>query len=289
VNYSIGNISITSTNTIGIAGTALLEGANSFNAIGKIGNVSLAAGGSAAVQSTLFQGATGNSLVVQVGNGSVAGTGNAVQLTAEGIDFDGNGAVGNSSGTSTTFDSSITGAVETGTTLSTNATVSIGNITVNAAKGTPTDSIGAIGQAGATYVDGLVILSGTKGSGTLGATYTAGVADYAAGNFRVGATQNVSAIDAKMRGTVGNVTATNLSQQLSVQGPYAAITGIATPETSGLIAATAGGSTASPYGTINGVATAATMDTVTGKVAYLVGNDGTANEGSVDTLVVVRV
>jgi len=242
-SFAIGNISVTSTNTIGIAGTALFSGVNSFQAVGKIGNVSVAAGGSASVQSTLFK-STADSLVVQVGSGALgssAVTSSAAALTASGIDFDGNGVIGNTGATGTSNDSTITGAIETGTTLSTSATVSIGTVTINAARASSTliDTIGAVGGTAGGYSDGLFVLSGTKGSGTIAAGTVTG------GDFRIGTTQDVTAVNANMRGTIGNITVVNLSQQLSVQtsptqtnSGWANITDITTPEASGLFAAT---------------------------------------------------
>jgi len=101
-----------------------------------------------------------------------------------------------------------------------------------------------------------------------------------------------------MRGTIGNITVVNLSQQLSVQtsptqtnSGWANITDITTPEASGLFAATAGTSTSSPYGTLNSVATSSTSNlnlTSTGNKAVIIGNE-TAATGTVNEIVVIRV
>ena len=53
-DYSIGNITVESTNTIGIPGASLFAGNNTFHALGAIGDISLLAGGSATAQTPLL-------------------------------------------------------------------------------------------------------------------------------------------------------------------------------------------------------------------------------------------
>ena len=53
-DYSIGNISVESTNTIGIPGASLFAGDNVFHALGAIGDISLLGGGSPNAQTPLF-------------------------------------------------------------------------------------------------------------------------------------------------------------------------------------------------------------------------------------------
>ena len=85
-DYSIGNISVESTNTIGIPGASLFAGNNVFHALGAIGDISLLGGGSPTSQTPLFSADT-DSLLLIVGDT----TGNPTMAPT--IDFDGDGTI----------------------------------------------------------------------------------------------------------------------------------------------------------------------------------------------------
>ena len=104
-DYSIGNISVESTNTIGIPGASLFAGNNVFHALGAIGDISLLGGGSPNAQTPLFSTDT-DSLLLIVGDTTGDPT------SAPTIDFDGDG-------TNDTFADII------------KSTVSIGNVSIN--------------------------------------------------------------------------------------------------------------------------------------------------------------
>lgn len=277
-NYTIGNVTIQSTNTIGISGTALLEGNNSIVAIGRIGNLNLQAGGSSAVQTALFKNNTDRA-VFQVGNGALGAT-NASPIFLSGIDFDGNGAVNSIGATTNGYGTTITTAQENASTFSTNVAVSIGTITVNAAGSTTPGNGGSITGAGgaAATTNGLAILSAVKSDGTNFDANTLAVINTTAGSA--------------LRGTVGNVVLTNLSQQLQVNGAttttaYANLAAVTDENLAGVIAAassTTDGTTTTPFGTINGVTSADA--TATGRIWVVGGTDATA---TADDIVIVRL
>ena len=81
-DYSIGNISVESTNTIGIPDSSLFAGNNVFHALGAIGDISLIGGGSPNAQTPLFS-LGKDSLLVIVGDT----TGDPTKAPT--IDFDG--------------------------------------------------------------------------------------------------------------------------------------------------------------------------------------------------------
>jgi len=282
-NYSIGNITVSSTNTIGVTNTALFSGSNTFAAIGKIGNVSLAGGGSAAVQTALFDSGTNGApgALFQTGNGNVVATGantNTLAKTSSGIDFDGNGVIGTVFASNT--DTNINGSEETASTFSTNVAVSIGNISVNAAALSGTnDSLWRAGGA-ASGTDGLVVLSAVKG------------ANYAPASLAV--------INSTLKGTVGNTTLTNLNQQLSIRptngGPVKAAdatTDILTSNLAGVIAAAGDATTNSPFGTLQGSTVTSTL--TASKNGFLVGGtqaDPTLPAGATadgNSIIVIRL
>ena len=82
-DYSIGNISVESTNTIGIPGASLFAGNNVFHALGAIGDISLLGGGSPNAQTQLFSTDMEDSLLLIVGDTTGDPT------SAPTIDFDG--------------------------------------------------------------------------------------------------------------------------------------------------------------------------------------------------------
>ena len=130
-DYSIGNITVESTNTIGIPGASLFAGSNSFHALGAIGNISLLSGGSPTAQTPLLSADTDDLLFI-VGNT----TGNPADAPA--IDFEG-------------------------------GTVSIGNVSIDVAPGSASDynTVGFSGDPDATAAarfTGLNILSGVHAS-----------------------------------------------------------------------------------------------------------------------------
>jgi len=244
-SYAIGSITVSSTNTIGVTNTALFDGTNSFQAIGAIGNVTLTGGGSAAVQTKLFEGTGTDGAFFQTGNGNavsgVNATINGATLTGSGIDFDGNGVVGSVTAvTSGVF----TDADETASVFSTSAAVTIGNISINAAANA-SDSVLNLGGGTAGGTDGLVVLSGAKYTGTNTYDTTA-------------LTGNVLGIDpTRLRGTVGDVLAQNLNQQLSRNPAGAANndqTALTTPNNGGLIVGVIGSGTTTPIGKVQGLA-----------------------------------
>ena len=85
-DYSIGNISVESTNTIGIPRASLFAGDNVFHALGAIGDISLIGGGSPNAQTPLFSTDT-DSLLLIVGDTTGDPT------NAPTIDFDGDGTI----------------------------------------------------------------------------------------------------------------------------------------------------------------------------------------------------
>jgi len=227
--YSIGNITVQSTNTIGVTTTALFSGSNAFTALGKMGNITVAGGGSPTVQTSLF-----GAPVAGAGVKFVVGDADGLVDNAAAIDFDGNGAF-----TGTLNTNVVTTGQETAASFSSASTVSIGNISINAAgvTGTANSLLGVGGQA-ANNNDGLLILAGVKA--TTSTQY---------------ASNALVRNDVNLSGTIGTIAVTNLNQQLAVDGdadttaPVLAA-GFTTP---GIIAAAGNTSTAANIGLINGV------------------------------------
>lgn len=178
-NYAIGNVTVQSTNTIGVASTSLFSGTNSFVALGKIGDIALIGGGSSALQASLLANNTGAGVAFAVGDGD--GLGNT---TAQ-FDFNGDGDFGDTG--------------ENTADINANTTVSIGKVTINAAG--PGDDL-VNGGGAASGSDGLVILAGVR------ATNANLLAD--------GAASNLTEIDAQLRGTIGEISIGNLSQLLAI-------------------------------------------------------------------------
>ncbi len=189
-DYTIGDVKIESTNPIGVNNTFLFDGTTFIQALGSIGNISLTAGGSPAVQSGLFAG--GSELNIMAGSGNAGNTDDA------GVDFDGDGTIG-----TTPHDSSITAADENDANYS-GGKVSIGNVDVIASRvsGTNLDSL----------LDGsnLLILSGVESPS--GNTAFDGAVDAASANDPATSTQP---IDSSLNGTIGDVRVSNNSQQLT--------------------------------------------------------------------------
>ena len=99
--YSIGNITVESTNTIGVPGSSLFAGNNTFHALGAIGDISLTGGGSLNAQTPLLS-ADADKLLFIVGNtsadptdtptidfeGGTVGIGNvSIDVAPEGTDY----------------------------------------------------------------------------------------------------------------------------------------------------------------------------------------------------------
>ncbi len=263
--YALGNITVQSTNTIGVTSTRLFDTANSFYAAGKIGNITLAGGGSAAVPSSVF----GATPAAGVGATFSVGDGDGLANANAGLDLDGNGVIGNGGTATTTFNSSITGAIETAGSFTTVSTATIGNISINSA-GATDNVLGTGGNAGASSL-GLRILAGVKAPATTDFT-----------------SNTIVRNDASLNGTVGTITVTNLNQQLSVNGAQTAgFNQFAKP--AGVIAAAGSAtSTAANFGAINGVAIVAGTDFAAAGNNKVVG--GTADT-SLDPgeIIVIRV
>ena len=85
-DYSIGNITVESTNPIGIPGASLFAGNNAFHALGAIGDITLLAGGSITAQTPLLSDSADQLLFI-VGDTSGDPTG------APTIDFDADGTL----------------------------------------------------------------------------------------------------------------------------------------------------------------------------------------------------
>ncbi len=138
-DYSLGDITVESTNTIGIPGASLFAGNNAFHALGAIGNISLLTGGSAIGQTALFSADTDKLLFI-VGDTTGDPAGDPT------IDFD-------ADGTNDDY-----GDLKGGT-------VSIGNVNIDAAPGVASnyDTVGFSGDPDATAAarfTGMNILSG---------------------------------------------------------------------------------------------------------------------------------
>ena len=228
-DYTIGNITIESTNPIGVNNTFLFDGTSFIQALGGIGNVSLTAGGSPAVQSGLFSG--GSTLNIMVGSGNAGNTDDA------GVDFDGDGTIG-----TTTHDNSISAAFENDANY-TGGQVSIGNIDVIAS--------GVSGTNLNTILDGrnLLILSGVESPADILAFD--GDADLANANDPAARPQP---IDGNLKGSIGNVRVTNNSQQLTPTAGTTTFTVDGTGGTVGGIFANNG------FGTIQGLNQGAALD-----------------------------
>jgi hypothetical protein len=250
-SYSIGNIKVQSTNTIGVTGTALFSGANSFQALGNLGTIDLLAGGSAAVQTQLFSANTALAMF-KAGSADRAGGANFV-----GVDFDGNGTIGTN-----TFNTNITAAWETNSDYQSNKTVTIGAITLNATgdfAGNANDEITGVGGADQT-ANGLIVLGAVKE----GASYASNV---------------VTVIDANLFATTGSITVQNLAQQLSVNASNAAVVA---SNVTGLIAVNGNG-TSSSIGSVNG------SSNLFGDENDSVVIGGTNTTGDADEIIVVRL
>ena len=199
-DYTIGNVTITHTNTLGVTNTTLFDGLSSFQTLGGIGNITLSGGGSAAVQAGLFAD-TDAELNIVVGNGKLGLTSDA------GIDFDGDGAVGTVSN-----DTNISAADESSANF-TNGAVSIGDVTINTAF-KAADNIDTID--GATQ---LLILSAVESPP--GDRAFDGDVDSASPNDPA---SSVQAIDDDLDGTIGDILLYNLSQLLTIVTTGAPVT-----------------------------------------------------------------
>ena len=139
-DYSIGNITVESTNTIGIPGASLFAGNNAFHALGAIGDITLLAGGSPTAQTPLLSDSADQLLFI-VGDTSGDPTG------APTIDFDADGTLDDYAD------------LEGGT-------VSIGNVTIDVGpriSGSDYNTVGFSGDPDATAAarfTGMNILAG---------------------------------------------------------------------------------------------------------------------------------
>ena len=199
-NYSIGDITIEKSNTIGIGSTSLFDSSstleNVFHAMGAIGNITLSGGGSENVQTSLFKASTDGALFYA--SGAANGDYNALN-TASIIYWDGN-----------------TATAETYSDLS-GGTVSIGNVYINtasaAASSDPDTIHDAQGDNTTTVWSGLNIFAGV----TAGAAAMDNAFDDVSGNTTLaGGTETMVAQDADLSGTIGTITVTNKTQQLTV-------------------------------------------------------------------------
>ncbi len=229
-NYSIGNITVENTNTIGIASTSLFDSTtdnnNVFLALGAIGDITLSGGGSENVQTSLFKASTDGAVFYASG----ASNGDYNELnTASIIYWDGN-----------------TGTAETYSDLS-GGTVTIGNVYINtasaAASSDPDTIHDAQGDNTTTAWSGLNIFAGV----TAGATAMDNAFDDVSGNTTLaGGSETMVAQDADLSGTIGTITVTNKTQQLTVPAGVDTAIANAKPETasdyfSGIVAATSVG------------------------------------------------
>lgn len=261
-NYSIGNITVQSTNTIGVSGTSLFSGSNSFMALGKIGDVSFLGGGSASLQSSLFAAATsGVAVVVGDGDGDFTNFGTGAQVNFNGdVDFADTG--------------------ENAADFNGNTTVSIGKVTINAS-GPGDDLINAGGNAGGT--NGLIVLSGVEG--------------LTSANFPAAANDTIllGATDAQLRGTVGEISIGSLSQLLAISNIAAIdntnnVTGnfnaLENQQNAGVIAASNGFGDASisPFTKVQGVTTNFDTDSDSLLLAGTSATDADAN-----SIIIVRL
>ena len=261
-SYAIGNISVQNPSPVGISNTQLFSGANTFFALGKMGDLNIQSGGGANVATSLF----GSPAALTAGAAFVVGDGDNTLNNAAGIDFDGDGTIGTVS-----FDPDMTAAQETTASFSGAAGVSIGNVNVTGAGGSDR-LIGAGGlQTGA---DGLLILAGVRA--TTGTVFSA-IA--------------LSRIDSKLVGTIGTIQGTDLSVQLSVSAGAFTTTTVTTP-TAGIIAAagsaTQTGASTSNIGRINGTA----VSFANPGDNRVIGNDATdvtATDATTNEIVVIRI
>ncbi len=257
-SYSIGNITIETTNAIGISNSSLFDNTtpgniNSFVALGKIGNIKLTAGGSEVVQTRLFSIAT-DGVVFKTGD-----TSPGAPNVAPTLDFDGDGV-------NDTYND-ISGG-----------TVSIGNITVNVASIDPAsdfDTAALINGDGSTtdanpFV-GLNILSGVN---AFGGPDNA-VDDDGTNSNLSEAGELMVRNDNELKGTIGTITILNKTVQLGTEFNADISTGFTVSNDdenwSGIVAATA-------MGNINGQAAPATS-----LEAYLIGAEtgGGANDSTI--------
>ena len=218
-DYTIGNVMINTTNFIGSANNSLFDGDSYFQALGAIGNITITAGGSSSLQTALFNDSAAEINFI-VGNGNLGNTADA------GIDFDGDGMIGG-----TTNDSNIAVIDEEDANFTSGA-VSIGNVTINAARLAinNNDTVAAVTQ--------LLVLSGVESP--------SGVTAFD-GNFDSGAPNDpafsVQVIDDDLAGTIGDVFIANSNQQLSFATTVAPVTldgvgatgGIFSSDTIGLV------------------------------------------------------
>ena len=252
-DYTIGNISVTSTNTIGIADTFLFAGDTYIQSLGSIGDISLTAGGSPAVQTGLFAAITDE---LNIKNAS----GNPFVTEDSMVDFDGNGAF--SSVTHTTADTALVAADEDDA-IFTGGTVSIGNITINtgASVATDLDSI-LFGGTGLTILSGVDALPGI-------AAFDGDTDAYAAAAATSAAPTAVA-----LTGTIGDVLVINSSQQLTTTahtGGGVDFTDHTGATASGIFAY---GLTGDVFGTVQGVDQSAAL-TVAGNEGLILGDETT--------------
>jgi len=243
-NYSIGNITVTNANNIGITGTVLFDttaagSGNSFIALGAIGNISLIAGGSENVQTGIFSAITDSALFIV---GDIVGAPEGV-VAALDIDLDGTA-----------------GTVEAYSTL-TGGTVSIGNVLIDAgpiaANTNTVEFINGDLVAGTDFT-GLNILSGVTASHV---TMQNAIDDIGGNKDLAEALELMVRNHSLVAGTIGTVTIVNKTQQLTTETMLASVktATVATNSDSfaGIVAAT-------DVGAVNGAGDpAASLNSVT--------------------------
>jgi len=266
-DYTIGDITIETTNTIGISDTFLFAGENYIQALGGIGDISLSAGGSPAVQSGLFDTGTGTvgELNVQVGSGIANATGGTA-----GVDFDGDGTIGSVTVGDTNV---ITAAIENNANYS-GGSVSIGDISidVSAVTGGTTANLDTV-----LLGNNLLILSGVE-------TDSDGSSPFSGSLGGTNAATGPRAIDADLTGSIGDILIINSSQQLTAIQVTANVT-VDNGASGGIFAA--GGT----IGLVNGGVGQGTHLTTSGN-GIILGDDivtGTTSTLSRDEIIVMFV
>ncbi len=256
--FTIGNVTITITNSLGVPNTALFDGISLFQSLGGIGNITLTGGGSTPVQSALFTDSNAE-LNFVVGNGRLGAT------SIAGIDFDGNGAIGTIEN-----DTNITAADELSANF-TNGSVSIGDVTINAAfkAANNIDTVDDSTQ--------LLILSAVESPP--GDRAFDGDVDSASPNDPA---SSVQAIDNNLDGSIGDILFANLSQLLTFVTANAPVTLDGVTTSGGIFAN-------SSIGRVQGVDHSTSLDE-TGE-GVLIGNNNTetASDLGADEVIVMFV
>jgi len=256
-DYTIGKITINTTNFIGAVNNSLFDGDSYFQALGAIGDISISAGGSSLLQTALFNDSTAEVDFI-VGNGNLGNTSDA------GIDFDGDGTIGG-----TTNNASIS-LIDEETANFTSGVVSIGNVTVNAAR------LGLNNNDTVLAVSQFLVLSGVESPS--GAIAFDGNFDSAVPNDPA---SSVQVIDDDLQGTIGDVFIANSNLQLSFATTTASVTLDGVSAAGGIFAS-------SSIGLVQSVDHGASLDQA--GEGILIGNNNTetaANLGDDEVIVMI--